>query len=84
MSKPRVESLKKQYPKGTKIELHAMPGEDRMPPGLKGEVRFVDDAGQIHTAWENGSSLALIPGEDSFSVISEPELGMGESQQMNM
>jgi hypothetical protein len=32
--------------------------------GEEGAVDFVDDAGQIHMKWDNGRSLALIPGED--------------------
>ena len=31
-----------------------------MVPGLTGEVMFVDDAGGIHVAWPNGSTLAAI------------------------
>lgn len=42
-----------------------------MPDGLKGKVDFVDDAGQIHVSWENGRSLALIPGADSFHRTGE-------------
>lgn len=34
--------------------------------GLRGEVYCVDDAGQIHVKWENGSGLALVYGVDRF------------------
>lgn len=69
-----VESIKERYPSGTRIRLESM--EDPyapVPPGTEGAVNFVDDIGQIHMKWDNGRSLALIPGEDSFSVISKPE-----------
>ena len=39
------------------------------PSGTVGEVMFVDDIGQIHVKWENGSSLALNVKLDSFSRI---------------
>lgn len=42
-----------------------------MPKGLKGTVEFVDDAGQIHVAWENGVSLALIPNKDRYRKLAE-------------
>ena len=33
--------------------------------------------GQIHMKWDNGRTLALVPGEDSFSVIhQEQDQGM--------
>lgn len=44
-----------------------------MPYGLKGTVKFVDDAGQIHMSWENGSSLALNIHEDTFEKVEAPE-----------
>lgn len=64
-----VQSIRKKYPPGTKVELIEMTGEPQMLSGLKGEVRFVDDIGQIHCAWENGSSLALVPEKDRFRVV---------------
>ncbi len=66
----KVEWLRKQYPEGTPVRLGFM-DEQGMPGGLKGTVTFVDDAGQIHVRWENGRSLALIPGVDSFHKIGE-------------
>ena len=39
---------------------------------MKGTVTHVDDAGQIHMRWENGSSLALNVEVDTFKKI-EPE-----------
>lgn len=40
-----------------------------MPDGLEGKVKMVDDAGQIHVAWSNGSSLALNTEKDYFEAI---------------
>ena len=70
MNKDKVKQLRDRYPKGTRIQLISM--EDpyaSIAPGTEGEVAFVDDAGSIHMKWNNGSSLALIPGEDSFRVL---------------
>lgn len=71
MRREQVEILKKRYPVGACICLDHMEGEQGMPDGLKGKVDFVDDAGQIHVSWENGRSLALIPGADSFHRTGE-------------
>ncbi len=71
LSRARIEHFKESYPKGTRVELNSMSGENQMPAGAQGSVQFVDDIGQIHVAWDNGSSLALIPGEDSFSKIEQ-------------
>lgn len=64
----QVEQLRKRYPEGTRLCLDFM-DEAGMPSGLQGTVAFIDDAGQIHMHWENGRSLALIPGEDSFHRV---------------
>ena len=62
------------YPAGTKIRMDFMPDDPQpIPPGTVGEVTQVDDAGQLCMKWSNGRSLSLIPGVDSFSVISRPE-----------
>lgn len=63
-----VERTREMYPQGTKVKLIRMKGEPQMPIGLIGKVQFVDDAGQIHVNWENGSSLALVEG-DSWDII---------------
>ena len=70
MDRKMVNFIREQYPPGTRIRLNSM--EDPYAPilpGTEGEVDFVDDAGQLHMKWDNGRSLALIPGEDSFTVL---------------
>lgn len=82
----KVQQIKERYPSGTRIQLHTMSGEADMPSGLMGTVNFVDDAGQLQMTWDNGRSLALVPGEDSFSVISrqEPSLSGNDAEQFGM
>ncbi|WP_405283118.1 DUF4314 domain-containing protein [Methanobrevibacter sp.] len=65
----KVDFLKKMYPVGCKVVLHHMDDPQAPPSGTIGEVMFVDSMGTIHVAWENGSSLGLIYGVDSFSKV---------------
>lgn len=65
-SPAQVEAIRNNYPKGTIIVLDFMDDRQAPPSGTEGTVTHVDDIGQIHVAWSNGSGLALIPGEDSF------------------
>ncbi len=37
-----------------------------VPPGTQGEVTSVDDMGTLHMKWDNGRSIGVIVGEDSF------------------
>ena len=64
-----MEKVNSQYKPGTNIRLISMSGESQMKEGLMGTVDFIDDIGQIHMKWENGSSLALIEGIDKFEVV---------------
>lgn len=74
LDRKEVERIKKMYPKGTPIRLYEMAGESQMPFGTEGKVTGVDDTGQIHVAWETGSSLALNPVLDRFEIISLNEI----------
>lgn len=56
-----------------------MDNERDMPVGLKGTVRYVDDAGQLGMSWDNGRTLSLIPNEDRFHII-QPEQKQEENQ----
>lgn len=68
----KIESMKERYPKGTRICLDNMENDPHpIPPGTKGTVIAVDDAGQLLMKWDNGRSLSLIPGEDSFHKIQD-------------
>ena len=69
-SEKMVKFLQEKYPPGTRIRLVSM--EDPyapVAPGTEGTLVCVDDAGQFQMKWDNGRTLALIPGEDSFTVL---------------
>lgn len=66
-----VRNVKRDYNKGTRIKLLSMAGETQMWPGITGVVESVDDIGQVHVNWNNGSRLALNVYLDKFEIISE-------------
>lgn len=41
-------------------------------PGALGTVIMEDSLGTVHVDWDDGSSLGLVQGEDSFTVIQDP------------
>jgi hypothetical protein len=69
----KVEIIRERYPTGARVELVHMndPYNKKLIPGCKGTVRYVDDIGTIHVAWDCGSSLGVVYGEDSCRVIEE-------------
>lgn len=69
-----AERNRRLYPEGSIVILDSMYGEQQMPKGLKGIVDEVDDIGQIHVKWENGSSLALNVEVDSFRKVAERKI----------
>ena len=66
----QVEEMRMCYPKGTRIELEKMDDVQAPPIGTKGTVLCVDDTGSIMVAWDNGSHLNVIYGEDQVRKIS--------------
>ena len=60
-----IERLKKEYPKGCRVQLVSMSYDPNgIMPGTKGVVDMVDDLGTIHVTWENGRQLGVCYGED--------------------
>lgn len=63
------------YPPGTRLELISMGKDpDPVPPGTRGTVERVNGYGDIEMSWDNGRTLSLIPGEDSFRKLTMEEL----------
>lgn len=76
-----AERMKRNYPVGTRLELINMTDPYApVPPGTRGTVSYVDDIGQIGMKWDNGRSLSLVPGEDSYRRLTPEEI---EAEQQN-
>lgn len=88
MTEKQVERIRNQYPPGTRMCCDGMPDDPRpIESGTIGTVVGVDDAGQIMMKWDNGRSLSLIPGVDSFHTVEQTEEmteDLEEGQDMSM
>lgn len=68
-SKAKIEYLREQYPRGTRVVCDSMEDFQGVPDGMTGTVDCVDDIGTVHVSWDNGSGLGLVYGEDRFHKI---------------
>ena len=68
--------------KGDRVILVKMEDEKAPLPFTKGTVTVIDDNITIHTKWDDGSGLGLIPGLDAFYVIPQ-ELAKVEEEYKN-
>ena len=64
-SREIVERVRREYPAGTRVELVRMDDVQAPPIGMKGTVTGVDDTAFVMVAWDNGSSLHVVYGEDA-------------------
>ena len=67
-SKEIVARVRKQYPA---VELTHMDDLQAPPIGTRGTVIGVDDTASIMVAWDNGSGLNVVYGEDRCRKIEE-------------
>lgn len=61
--------LRAQFPVGARVELVRMNDDYAPPVGTRGLVRGVDDIGSIMVAWDNGSGLNVVCGEDECVLV---------------
>lgn len=68
-NKETVAKMRERYPIGTRVELLHMDDVQSPPIGTVGTVTGVDDTASLLVAWDNGSHLNVIFGEDIVRKI---------------
>lgn len=75
LSEEEIKYYKENFPEGTRIELINMTDPYvSIPSGTRGTVRITDDIGTLHTVFDNGRRLGIIPGVDSFRKLTVQEI----------
>ena len=83
-SKEIVEQVRRQYPIGTRVELVKMDDIQAPPVGTKGMVTGVDDTASLLVAWDNGSHMNVIYGEDEVRKIQQADTGYTQDAAENI
>ena len=68
-NKETVERVRAEFPKGTRVILEKMDDFQAPPIGTLGTVRGVDDTASLLVAWDNGSGLNVVYGEDRVRKV---------------
>ena len=69
-SQAAVESRRRKYPIGCRVELVSMEDpHSRLKPGDRGTVAHVDSIGTVFVDWDSGSSLGAAYGADTIKRI---------------
>lgn len=71
MTNNEVRVIKETYLPGMRIRLLKMNDVQAPPIGCEGTVRGVDDFGSVMVAWDTGSSLSVILGEDEIEIMED-------------
>ena len=64
-----IESLRRDFPCGCRVELLFMDDYQAPPVGTLGTVVVVDSMGTIHVDWDNGCGLGVAYGVDDCRRI---------------
>lgn len=59
-----IDRLRKEYPRGCRVQLVKMDDPQAPPVGTCGTVIGVDDIGSIMVSWDNGCGLSVAYSED--------------------
>ena len=70
-SREIVESIRREYPAGTRVELVRMDDAQAPLAGTLGTVLGVDDTGSLLMRWDNGSGLNVVYGEDVVRKVGD-------------
>lgn len=68
-SREVVDSIRSEYPPGTRVRLVKMDDSQAPPIGTLGTVTGVDDIGSLLVRWDNGSGLHVVYGEDLVEKV---------------
>ncbi len=68
-NKETIDRLKAKYEGKRVILQYTSDPYTKLKPGDEGECFMVDAMGQLQIKWDNGSTLAMIPGEDRVGWI---------------
>ena len=65
----QVEQVRRQYPKGSRVEVVWMDDPQAPPVGTRGTCIGVDDIASLMIAWDNGSHLNAAFGVDIVRLL---------------